>query len=69
MGQVIAALDEESARPFVDFLSHTSSWRTQLQQADWRVMDYEAGLTACREEQRVLRNDLMALGLLNFEED
>lgn len=69
MGQIISALDADAAKPFVDFLSHTASWRSRLRQADWNGIDYESGLTACREEQRELRNDLMALGLLPYEED
>lgn len=69
LGQVISSLDSNSSKPLMDFLSHTVSWRTQLQQTDWAGIDYESGLTACQEEQRDLRYDLMALGLLSHKED
>lgn len=69
MGKVISALDGETAAPLLDYLSHTVSWRQQLRQADWEDTDYDRGLTACRDEQRELREDLAALGLNLFEED
>lgn len=68
LGQVISVLDQEAARPLLDFLSHASSWRTQLRQADWTGTDYELGLATCRAEGKELRMELAALGLLPYEE-
>lgn len=68
VGQVISSLDEDAVKPLLDFLPHTVSWREQLRQADWTGTDYESGLAACRDEQRDLRNELAALGLLPYKE-
>ena len=68
LGQVISSLDQEAAQPLLDFLSHASSWRTQLRQADWTGTDYDLGLATCRAEGRELRLELAALGLLPYEE-
>ena len=69
LGQVISTLDQEAARPLLDFLSHASSWRTQLRQADWTGTDYDLGLAVCRAEGKELRMELAALGLLSYEEE
>ena len=69
LGQVISCLDQETAQPLLDFLSHTSSWRTQLRQADWTGTDYDLGLATCRAEGKELRMELAALGLLPYEEE
>ena len=68
LGQVISSLDQEAAQPLLDFLSHASSWRTQLRQADWTGTDYDLGLATCRAEGKELRLELAALGLLPYEE-
>lgn len=68
LGQVISSMDQETAQPLLDFLSHASSWRTQLHQADWTGTDYDLGLATCRAEGRELRLELAALGLLPYEE-
>ena len=68
LGQVISSLDQEAAQPLLDFLSHASSWRTQLRQADWTGTDYDLGLATCPAEGRELRLELAALGLLPYEE-
>jgi len=69
IGQVVSSLEANAVKPLLDFLPHTASWREQLRQVDWLGTDYESGLTACRDEQRDLRNNLMALGLLPYKED
>ena len=68
VGQVISSLDEDAVKPLLDFLPHTVSWREELRKIDWTGMDYESGLAACRDEQRDLRNELAALGLLPYKE-
>lgn len=64
IGQVVSALDEDTASPILEFLSFTSSWRSQLRQVDWAGTDYELGISACQADQKEIKLDLAALGMI-----
>lgn len=64
IGQVVSTLSEDAAAPMMEFLSFAGSWRSQLRQVDWDGMDYELGLAACRADQKELKLDLAAFGII-----
>lgn len=63
IGQIVSALDEDTASPVMELLSFTGSWRAQLRQVDWKGTDYEMGLAACQADQKEIKLDLAALGM------
>lgn len=64
IGQIVSTLSEDAVTPVMEFLSFAGSWRSQLRQVDWEGMDYELGLAACRADQKELKMDLAAFGII-----